>query len=216
MSNLIQYAPILSANGIVTRYNSSDTTLEVVESPKAIKAIVDKAVKEIALFSNTKVGADDMAALCLANFIDDHDNPIKETSRLNILNALGIMKEGKYIRPQLALQLQNRSWHPSNSANKCVHFDELCTHRGISHDPNRKGRTSNRKPNEYHPLNGEIIAREQLVTPNLRAVFNNIPKDKFTATREPVDIPAEFIRKFKKMDLDKQLAVMADLEKELV
>lgn len=215
MNNLIQYAPILSANGIQTRFNSSDATLDIVEVPKPIRKITDDMIKEISLYSDTANATDPLAALLVANLIDDKENPISEISRLNILSALGIMKDGRYIRQVLALQLQNRSWHPSSISNVCEHFGELCTHRGVNIDPNRKGRTSSRNPNEYHPSNGSVIAREQLVTPNLRAVFNSISPDNLTSGRTASDIPTELLRKFKKMTPDQQMAFVHDLEQEI-
>lgn len=216
MNNLIQYATILSANGIQTRFNSSGPTIDIVDVPKPIKKITGEAVKEISHFADTANAVDNMAALMVADFIDDHINPISETSRLQLLSSLAIMHEGKYIRQSLALQLQNRSWHPSGIPNDCEHFGNFCTHRGIEHDPNRKGRTSSRKPNEYHVKTGDIIAREQLVTPNLRALFKSIPNESLVSSRTAVDIPAEVLRAFKKLpDLDSKLALIHDLEQEI-
>lgn len=216
MNNLIQYATILSANGIQTRFNSSGPTIDIIDVPKPIKKITTEAVKEIALFSDTANQVDHMAALMVANFIDDHENPINEISRLQLLSSLAIMREDKYIRRGLALQLQNRSWHPSGIPNDCEHFGELCTHRGIEPDPNRKGRSSSRKPNEYHLPNGDLINREQLVTPNLRALFKSIPNDALVNTSAAVDIPAEVLRQFRKLDdMDAKLALIHDLQKEI-
>lgn len=216
MNNLIQYATILSANGVHTRFNSSGPTVDVVDVPKPIKKITDEAVKEISLFSDTANSVDHMAALMVAQYIDDQENPINETSRLQLLSALAIMHEGKYIRQSLALQLQNRSWHPSAIPNDCEHFGNLCTHRGVEPDPNRKGRSSSRKPNEYHVKSGDIIAREQLVTPNLRTLFKSIPNESLISSRTAIDIPAEVLRAFKKLpDIDAKLALIHDLEQEI-
>jgi hypothetical protein len=215
MNNLIQYATILSANGIQTRFNSSGPTIDIIDVPKPIRIITDEAVKEIALFFDTANRVDHMAALMVADYIDDQENPIGETSRLNLLSALAIMKDGKYIRQALALQLQNRSWHPSAISQDCEHFGELCTHRGIEPDPNRKGRSSSRKPNEYHPISGDIIAREQLVTPNLRALFKSINNDSLVSARTAVDIPSDVLSKFRKLSVEDQLALIHDLEREI-
>jgi hypothetical protein len=171
-TNLIQFGSIFAARGVTLKYNSELAELEVVES---YPDIVEQALKDIALFDYTANYVDGAAALCIATFVDDVVNPLSPTIRDNVLHALGIKKNDRWVYQALSLQKNNRAWHFSQTASDCSHFGEVCTHRGVNPDPLRKGRTSSRQPNEYHLLNGKgEITREQLVTPALAAVFNTI------------------------------------------
>lgn len=214
-NRLTQYATIFDAFGCQLRYNSSDATIEVMDVPKGSRSLVDKAIKEISVFDDTKNYVDGMAALCVAHYIDDHENPINQKSRLNILHTLGIMKDGKYIHQVLMLQKNNRSWHFSDLANDCSHFGEECTHRGINPNPERKGRRSNRKPSDYHVLNSKgEISREQLVTSGLEEIFQRIPSDNLVSAglQPKTDID---LRAFKKLSLDKQLEIISRLQENI-
>jgi hypothetical protein len=215
-NHVTQFATIFDAFGCELRYNSQDATIEVIEAPKGSKAIVDKALDEIQYYDDTKNYVDGMAALCVADYIDDLPNPVSTESRLNILHALGIMKDSKYIHQTLVLQKNNRSWHFSNIANDCKYFGEECTHRGINPDPDRKGRRSSRKPEDYHKLNnkGEIV-REQLVTSGLESVFKDIPKDSLISGKIGVNIDLRDLRSFKKLPIDEQLKIINDLQESI-
>lgn len=213
-NRITQYATIFDAAGFTLLYNSSGATINVGDSPTGIaKKIVEQALRDISNFDDTTNSIDRVAALCVADFIDEIPNPIPETSRRNILEALGLMKDGLYVYQVLALQKNNRSWHFSGIANDCEHFGEICTHRGIS-PKEHKGRRSERQPEDYHPVsaNGKI-AREQLVTPALEEVFRQIPDEAVIRAKTQIEIPVELIRAFKKLPLDKQLEFISDLER---
>lgn len=212
--NAIQYATIFDAFGSVLRYNSSDASISVVDAPKGQTTLMDKALKEIKHFDDTKNYVDGMSALCVADFIDDHPNPIKEEARLNIMEALGIMQDGLYISQVLMLQKNNRSWHYSEVPNDCTYFGEECTHRGINPDPERKGRTSSRKPQEYHQLNGrKEITREQLVTNSLNKIYKSIPSENLVSAKPSVkNIILSNLKAFKQLGIDDKLRIIEELQ----
>lgn len=212
--NVTQYATLFDAFGCELRYNSSDATISIVEVPSGSKTLIDGVLNEIKYFDNTKNYHDGMAALCIAKYIDDEKNPIAPEARNNILNALGFMKDDKYIRQVLMLQKNNRSWHFSAEANTCSYFGEECTHRGINPNPEHKGKRSNRKPEEYHDkmANGQI-KREQLVTANLEQMSKTIPEDKLiSTTRNAVSIDAFDLRAFKKLEVTEQVEFISKLQ----
>jgi len=212
-TNVTQYGTIFDAIGCVLRYNSSDASISVVESPKGLKKVVDKALSEIKNYDDTTNYADGMAALCISDFIDDHPNPINEDTKLNILHALGLMNKGKYIAQTLMLQKNNRSWHYSEVANDCSFFGEECTHRGINPDPERKGRRSNRKPNEYHTLDGrDEVKREQLVTDGLENLFKSIPTENLTSGKIAVQLNRFDIRGFSNLSVDQKTEFIEKLK----
>jgi len=211
-NHVTQYATIFDAFGCETRYNSSDASIDVVDVPKGSKELVDRVLNEIQYFDTTKNYIDGMSALCVADYIDDHENPLTNTSRLNILHALGIMKDGKYIHQVLVLQKNNRSWHYSEKANECSHFGEECTHRGINPNPERRGRKSNRSPEDYHNLDAKNrIVREQLVTANLEEMFQKIPDEALISAKSQIGISVD-LKAFKKLPIDEQLRIISDLQ----
>lgn len=212
--NLTQYGTIFDAIGCELRYNSSDATISVVSEPKGMKKIVDKALSEIKHFDDTTNYADGMAALCISDYIDDDKNPIEEDTRLSIMNALGLMVAGKYISQALMLQKNNRSWHYSEVANECSYFGEECTHRGINPDPERKGRRSNRKPNEYHVLDGRgEVKREQLVTNGLEKLFRSIPSENLATTgRIAAQLTRFDVKGFSNLSVDAKSEFIARLK----
>jgi len=212
-NNVTQYGTIFDAVGCELRYNSSDATISVVNSPKPLKKFVDKALAEIKHYDDTTNYADGMAALCISDFIDDDVNPINEDTRLTIMHALGLMVNNKYIAQTLMLQKNNRSWHYSEEANACSFFGEECTHRGINPDPERKGRRSNRQPDEYHILDGkEEIKREQLVTNGLETLFKSIPQENLTSGRIATQLTRFDVQGFGKLSVEKKTEFIARLK----
>lgn len=178
MVSVTQYGAIFAANGCKLNFVPSSASLEVVESPKDSVRIIDAALADIAKFEDTSNFADGMAAIHLADYIDKDPNPISSPTRIAVLNALGITKDGKFVSQVLAQQKTNRSWHSSTKPFECSHFGEICTHRGIENVPGKRGRKSTRSPEQYHRLtsSGEI-SREQLVTPAIENLVGNIPSD---------------------------------------
>lgn len=211
--NVTQFATIFDAVGCVLRYNSADATISVIDTPKGMKELVHRTLGEIKHFDMTANFIDGMSALCVADFIDDVANPIDDSIRDSIMHALGVMKDGKYIHQTLMLQKNNRSWHFSEVENDCSHFGEECTHRGVNPNPDRKGRRSNRKPDEYHMLDGKgDIKREQLVTTNLEDMFKRIPTDVLVSGKIPIQLDRFDLVQFKKLPVDKKLAFISDLQ----
>lgn len=212
-NHLAQYATIAAAFGLHMSYNSSSATLEVRDVPKGHSKTIEGMLKEIEKFDDTTSYVDGVASFCVAAYIDDEPNPIPERARANVLHALGIMKDDLYIHQVLMLQKNNRSWHRSGVANSCEHFGEICTHRGINPDPNRTGRTSSRKPDEYHRMGAkEIIAREQLVTPNLEKMFRLIPEDRLTSGRIANSIGVLDLKKFKELPVEEKFKLVDELQ----
>jgi hypothetical protein len=122
------------------------------------------------------------------------------------------MKDGKYIHQVLVLQKNNRSWHYSEKANECSHFGEECTHRGINPNPERRGRKSNRSPEDYHNLDAKNrIVREQLVTANLEEMFQKIPDEALISAKSQIGISVD-LKAFKKLPIDEQLRIISDLQ----
>lgn len=175
---LTQYGALLAATNCRLNFDSKTAQLEVVDIPKSIKKAVDAALVDIARFENTANFADGMSAIHLAELIDFNPNPLDIDLRQRVLSALGITKDGKFVAQVIAQQKTNRSWHLSEKPSECTYFGDICTHRGIQTVPGKRGRKSNRTPEQYHILSksGEI-AREQLVTPALENLVNHIPAD---------------------------------------
>ncbi len=173
-----QYGPIFAAANCKLNFDSFRAQLEVVQVPKNAKKIVDEALDDIARFEDTSNFTDGMSAIHLADLIDSKDNPLDKATRENVLTALGIIKDGKYVAQIIAQQKTNRSWHLSEKPSECTYFGEICTHRGITNVPGKRGRKSTRKPEQYHQLSlsGEI-AREQLVTPALENLVSSLPSE---------------------------------------
>jgi len=217
MSTITQFGTIFAAVGCKLNYNSKETSLEVVESPKGKAPIIDKAIADIEHFDECPNYMDGAAALLMADTIDDVLNPLSSVTRVNVLNGLGITKDGRYIHQVLSLQKNNRSWHISEKANDCSYFGENCTHRGIKPDPNRKGRRSFRQPDEYHRLDGKgKPSREQLVTPALEKMFQSIPESNLISSGHSFMSLTINLKEMKKLTVEEKLRVISELEESII
>jgi hypothetical protein len=203
MKNLIQFSTGLVAFGCKLNYISSINEIDIAEPPKEKyrKRILESALHDIVLFEGASNFSDGICVLATAEFVDGEPNPLSETTRLNMLNALGIMKGDRYVLQVLNRDKVNRSWHISEEANTCTYFGEICTHRGILDDPHRRGRKSDRPPEEYHPRSSKGIGREQLVTPNVQALYSNIPESVTTTTKR--EIESVLLKKLEEMPPEK-------------
>lgn len=174
--SVTQYGSLFAAANCRLNFDSKSAQLEVVSIPKPLKKVVDAALIDIERFEDTSNFADGMSAIHLAHLVDGQTNPLSDEVRFNVLGALGITKDNKYVAQVIAQQKTNRSWHLSEEPNKCTYFGEICTHRGIQSIPGKRGRKSTRTPEQYHirSLSGEI-AREQLVTPALEELVSSLP-----------------------------------------
>jgi hypothetical protein len=209
MNNIMQYGTIFAAYGCKFNYDSEVVALDIVDGSDIY---VEAALKDIAHFDDTTNYLDGAAALALADMIDGLPNPLSISVRRNILEALHITKDNNFIYQVLSLQKNNRSWHYSDTANSCNWFGDVCVTRGINPDPNRKGRTSSRVPEQYHVTNTKgAITREQLVTPALERIFSSIPKDKMISGARYTDIDAS-VKKLKLLSLDQRLKVISQLQ----
>lgn len=214
--NITAYGTIFAALGCVLDYDSNKARLTLSSAPKNKGKIVSEAANDIAAFDDCTNYLDGASAIVLADTIDKEKNPLSKTIRDNTLHGLGLMKKNKFIYQVLSLQKNNRSWHYSNTANDCSHFGNICTHRGIEPDPNRKGRRSFRQPNEYHKLDGkENISREQLVTPALERLFQSIPDINLiheTHTYATLDLN---LKKLNTLSVEDKLRVIAELKESM-
>jgi len=179
MRNVVQYASAFSAIGCRLNFNSTNGEMDVIHTPKEKKKIVEAALTDISLYEDTANYADGLAIFALADEIDGQANPLNSASRKSILFSILSYtdRDGKYYRPVIHSIKVQRSWHTSTKPSDCSHFAELCTHRGIDIPEGRRGRKSYRNPDEYHTASSRGIAREQLVTPNLNALYSAIPED---------------------------------------
>jgi len=172
------YGSIFAAIGCRLNFDSKSAQLSVSEIPKSVKKYVEPALEDISHFEDTANFADGMSAIHVAHTVDSEPNPLDDTIKANVLTALGILKDGRYVAQVIAQQKTNRSWHLSEQPNTCTYFGELCTHRGIVNVPGKRGRKSTRNPDQYHKLSGAgEIGREQLVTPALENLVSHIPPD---------------------------------------
>jgi hypothetical protein len=176
MQNLVAYASFLVAVGCKLNLDTETAQLEVVSFPAEKKSKIEPALADIGKFLDTATFVDGMAAFHLSELVDEKPNPLSSKQRIRLLNALGIMRDDKFIAPVLMQTKVNRSWHTSEKANACSYFGEVCTYRGSVVDPNRRGVRSTRKPYEYHPQTSPTtIKREQLITPAMEIAYNLIP-----------------------------------------
>lgn len=213
MADVTAFGTIFTAFGCKLNYDSANVRLEVISSPKS--RISDRAISDILSFDDTTNYIDGAAALVIAETIDGERNPIKERVRTNVLEGLGITHNGKYIYQVLSLQKNNRAWHFSDVPNACSNFYDTCTHRGVNPDPERKGKRSNRKPEEYHTLDGHgNVRREQLVTPALETLFRNIPEENLISGRQPVSINLD-LKNLKKLPIDEKLRIISGLQESI-
>jgi hypothetical protein len=181
-NNLIQYASILDAAGAKLNLNTNALDLEVVEVPKGKKNLFQNAASDIVNYLDTRIYTDGLAAFAIASFIDGQPNAISDEARRNILETIGLTKNGQYISQTLSLIKINRSWHTSERPNECSYFGDSCTTRGIVEVSGKRGRKSTRSPAEYHERKSNgIISREQLVTPAVEALYRAIPSEMVTS-----------------------------------
>lgn len=214
MADITAFGTLFTAFGCKLNYNSEKVRLEIIDSPNA--AISDKAVADISHFDDTTNYIDGAAALVIADTIDGSKNPLNPGIRKNVLEGLAITKDGLYVYQVLSLQKNNRAWHFSDTASDCSHFGETCTHRGINPNPDRKGKRSNRKPEEYHRLDShDKIGREQLVTPALEKLFQSIPQKSLVSGRESMHINLN-LKALSKMTVDDRIRAIATLQESFV
>lgn len=210
MDNVTAFGTIFKAYGCTLDYQSKESKLYVTDPDD----LVDRALKEIQCFEDTANFVDGAAALALADTIDMTENPLSEEIRENILHALKIKDRGAFVYQVLSLQKNNRSWHGSEVAGDCSFFGEVCTHRGINPNPERKGRTSSREPSAYHRAQGNgKIAREQLVTPALEQLWKSIPQTNFISGRITI-VPFD-LKSLKKLPIEDRLNIVKELSEEL-
>lgn len=178
------YGSLFAAIGCRLNFDSKTAQLRVADIPKTVKKYVDAALEDISHFEDTANFADGMSAIHLAQTIDDEKNKLDDSIKTNVLTALGIVKDGRFVAQVIAQQKTNRSWHLSEKPNTCTYFGDLCTHRGITNIPGKRGRKSTRNPDQYHKLSsaGEI-GREQLVTPALENLVAHIPADSIISVK---------------------------------
>jgi len=205
MNNLVQYSPMLVAFGCNLKYHSEDATVEIIEKPKRKDRILEDALEDISKFEDTANYQDGIASLVLATFVDEDENPLKHSVRLNILNALGIMSDERFIVQALNAAKVNRSWHISEKSGECTYFGDYCTHRGITTVPGKRGRKSNREPWEYHPKSSKGIGREQLVTVALQKAYDSIPESSLVTIKavKQIQFDIEALRQMPSEDISK-------------
>lgn len=188
-SNIIQFAPLFDAVGATINLKSDDLSAEVIDYPKGKKTLIQDAVEEVSHYLDTKTEHDSFAIFGIAGFIDGNSNTIDKDSRRNLLEAVGLTKDGRYITQVLALQKVNKSWHSSEIPNQCSWFGKVCTHRGIVETPGKRGRKATRNPDEYHERKSNgIISREQCVTPALEALWRAIPQEVMVSTMKKKNV----------------------------
>lgn len=215
--NVTAFGTIFKAVGAKLNYNSERVQLEVIETPKSKDKIIEAAISDIAKFESTANYTDGAAALAIADVIDGIKNPIPEKVRQAILYGLDITKDSKYIYQVMSLALNNRSWHISPIPNKCVFFGDACVCRGINPDPNRKGRRSFRKPEEYHRLDTVrtiVGVREQLVTEPVRRLFKSIPQEKFISGAHGMSINLN-LKALSKMSVEDKIKAITTLQESI-
>ncbi len=210
MADITAFGTIFAAVGCKLNYNSEKVRLEVTDAPKSKP--ISAAMDDIGCFDDTTNYVDGAAAIVLADTIDGSKNPIAFKTRVNVLDGLAITKDGKFIYQVLSLQKNNRAWHFSEKPFDCSYFGEVCTHRGIKPDPERKGKRSNRKPDEYHRLDSHNkIGREQLVTPALEKLFRSIPQSNLVSGREAMTIHLN-LKSLTKMGVEDKIRVITELQ----
>lgn len=177
-TNILQYAPIFRAANISLDLDSYNLDLRVLECPSSIEDVLEKALREIALYEFTATTTDVIAAIACIDSIDNEKINISDRAQMTILTSVGLMDKGKFISQTLATLKVNRSWHISPTPNHCDYFGEICTNRGTVNIPGKRGRKSYRDPDEFHPPNNKGIGnREQLVTPGLEELYRAIPSN---------------------------------------
>jgi len=186
----VQYAPAIYAFGAKLAYNTKSGELDIAEYPdrKEAKNILDAALADIILFEDTSNFQDGLHIFALADFVDNKPNPVTKTSRMNILEQTGVMQEGRFVRQNLERAKVNKSWHISEVAGECSYFGDICTNRGVIDTSHRRGRKSERNPNQYHLRSSKGIGREQLVTPAVELLYDSIPSEQLTSAGKATPI----------------------------
>lgn len=212
MNNITQYGTLFVAFGCKLNYDSLDVKLKIADDASK-NTIIKNVLADIDKFDDCANYMDGAAALCLADYVDNEPNPLSNKVRENVLSGLGIKKDNKFIYQVLSLQKNNRSWHNSTIPSECEHFGEVCTHRGINHNPDRKGRHSSRQPEDYHILNSRgIIAREQLVTPALELFFQKIPEGNLVSGKTFISFDNLDLKSLVKLNLEEKLKLLTELQ----
>lgn len=210
MASITAFGTLFVAYGCKLNYNSEKVRLEVIDAKK--DTVVDKVVADIFKFDETANYVDGAAALVISETIDGIKNPITSKIRKNVLEGLGLCHDDRFVYQVLSLQKNNRAWHFSDVANDCSHFGEVCTHRGIKPDPERKGKRSNRSPEQYHRLDGhDNVMREQLVTPALEKLFRSIPDKNLVSGQRGMNISLN-LKSLSKMPLEDKLRAINTIE----
>lgn len=212
VEQLIQFAPLFVAHGCHLNYRSKQADLEISDIAQNAD-LINAAIDEIAKYAVTSNYVDGAAALVLADTIDGSVNPLGPTIRGNVLQGIGLQREGKFIHPVLMLNLSNKAWHFSATANGCSAFGDECVNRGVN--PRIGGRFSVRKPEEYHKLTGKgTINREQLLTANLKRLAHTIPTEALTKERITPIITIDF-KRMNELDVEEKLKLIEELQAQL-
>jgi hypothetical protein len=180
--NLVQYASALSAFGCDLNFISKEANLEIVTAPAEGQEILDKALQDIDKMEDTRNAQDAHGSIMLADYIDGEPNCIPNKIRENTLNALKIKRGYRFIEQRMNIDRGLRSWHGSEVPGECTSFGELCTHRGIVEVEGKVGRRSRRGPQLFHRKTPRGIAKENLVTPNIQALYAAIPREAYAPT----------------------------------
>jgi hypothetical protein len=210
MRNLIQFGSIFRAAGCSLNFESSSNQLSVIGFPSDKRELIEGALKEIELFEDTATFEDGIVAIPLSDSIDNVSSPLSEIFRLQVLETSGIMHSGLWVSQVLQKIKTTRSWHGSPEPNRCVYFGEVCTNRGMMRDPNKRGRPSYRKPEEFHIRKSASISKENLVTPMLEALTVSI--DSLLLTSNPQTIRIDKLDELGETELE---ALMDRIRKEL-
>jgi len=210
MRNVIQFGCLFKAAGCTLNFLSDTNQLQVVDFPDAKEKFVMDALNEIDQFEDTATFGDGLVAIPLADLIDGNPTSLSEILRLQILETSGIMHHGFWVNQIIQHVKTTRSWHSSDEPNVCTKFGEICTKRGIERNPHKRGRPSNRSPDEFHMMKASGISRENLVTPGLEALTVSI--DRVLLVSRP---PIYSNWKLDRLDETELQAIMDRIQKEL-
>jgi len=192
MRNVIQFASGFAALGCILDFDTTTGEMTVTDVPKEFRKTVHAALEDIEYYETTSNYGDGIAIFALANTVDGSDNPIRHSDRNRILHRiLGYANpDGKFYRSVINDIKVHRSWHSSKESNTCTYFGSICTNRGVDIPEGKRGRKSYRSPDQFHLASSRGIAREQLVTPNLQALYDTIPEGNCTSSnnKKPVNI----------------------------
>lgn len=210
MRNLTQFGSILVAVGCTLSFDTKTATLQLCDVPEHLRSIVDDALHDIVRFEDVATYEDGLAAFALADYFDNEISPLDRELRLRVLNTLGIMRGEQFVSQEIQSQKTTRSWHSSEEANTCSYFGEICTNRGMGHDPHKRGRPSNRKPEQFHPRKASGIGRENLITPAVEALVASIPKERLVSKPSVIDFA-----KIKDLSREQLVELMSMIQQEV-